>query len=321
MVAECVQASTPLVKCAISDESPLQRFGAVKLGRQSHTLSIFRDLIQLDAVPHHRPTEIPANRPNKAAITNFSGRSRTNFLTRMAKARNTGPLYFVTLTYRDEEWFTLTPRDLQRHLENICKRIESRHSHAGEIWRKEWTTRKSGDHIGCIAPHLHMIVRGVDQDVADFSRWLKGAWAEISGAASKGASARIDCQVAHSYKHAARYVSKYVAKLPDAEDESQISEFFHKWAGEVGRHWGMRGEWDMTHSTILPVAAKQSIILKRLVRGWLRSRGKGKFERRVRRIRADFGMKAFGLGDQERDVLASEVLRMWRHAGDLSGWT
>ena len=321
MLPENHQACSTLVQCHISDESPLQRFGAVSLGRQSHTLTIYRDMAKMDSVPHHQPTPIPQGRGIRTAVTQFTKQSASRFTRKMARARNTGTLLFVTLTYRDEEWFGSSPRDLQRHLENICKRIEYEHLHAGIIWRKEWTTRKSGEHLGDIAPHLHMIVRGAGEDANVFKAWLTEAWAEVTGAADKGATARVDVQIAKSYKHAARYVAKYIAKLPDDDDAEAIRIYLYQWAGEVGRHWGMRGEWDMSHSTVLPVAAKQSVILKRLVRGWLRSRGKRNYASKMSRVRADHGMSILGLGDHESDVLASEVLRMWRHAGELSGWT
>ena len=321
MLPQNYQVNAPLVQCAISDDDPLQLFGAVKLGRQSHTLTIYRDMVQMRSVQHYRPTELRTYFSNKTTLTEFTNRSRSNMLAKMAKARNTGPLLFITLTYRDQEWFSNTPRNLQSHLENICKRIEHNYPNAGEIWRKEWTIRKSGEHKGEVAPHIHMIVRGVGEDANDFKAWLTTAWAEVCGAAEHGATARVDCQIARSYKHAARYVSKYIAKLPDDDQELAIRFYLYLNRGEIGRHWGMRGKWDVSHSTILPMAAKQSVIFKRLVRGWLRSRNKSRFARKVARMRADYGMKILGLGDDETDVLASEVLRMWRHAGELSGWT
>jgi len=137
-------------------------------------------------------------------------------------------LLFVTLTYpdshidrsayersMDRSWF-------QRSMENYLEQK------VGALWRIEWKARKTGSRKGDIACHVHLVLFGVD-----FLPYavVNSLWSNALGVSTY---LRTEVKRIKGARDAAKYVSKYAAKLPD--DRSLVN---CSYLNTKGRHWGI----------------------------------------------------------------------------------
>jgi len=72
--------------------------------------------------------------------------------------KSAGECYFATLSYPDtSQWEDYEIR--QRHLTQFARDLKTHYDRPiGFVWRIEWLTRKSGERIGMMAPHVHMLL-------------------------------------------------------------------------------------------------------------------------------------------------------------------
>lgn len=297
------------------DATPLSRVAYLDAGK--YVVDTYADMVQL------RKTESFAGTPTgggaRGAITTFSRASRRRMFKWLAKVRNPDRLHFITLTYRDDEWFgdDLSPRDFQSHLIAFYKRVEREYDGVGILWRKELKSRKSGDYEGMIAPHAHCIIRNIPDDLDDFRDFVRDAWSEIVGSAARGDYTRTDVQIARSRRKMACYLSKYTAKMTEDDDIQNVNAYLSEHTTQWGRHWGYRGEWDTSLGDEVPVTGDEIIEFKRLVRRWLKSQGKRKLAKSFARIRFDYGMFVLGLGD-ESGVDGTLLRQILQHSRSLA---
>lgn len=224
-------------------------------------------------------------------ICGFSRASRKRMIEFMAKVRNYGDMYFVTMTYDDMSW-------LQKHddhhsdFEAFRRRFERAFPNFRAIWRVEVKERLSGILKGNNVPHFHLLVftnrRDSDEDKEaneqGLQAWGVGAWGEILHAENPSFTTYgFHVNQVRSRKHAYSYVSKYIAKM----DEDGI---------EAGRRWGRIGQFDTTSSESLVLSDDEALEFKRMVRKWLKNRNK-EFQRKLARTRNCTGYSIFGLGD------------------------
>jgi hypothetical protein len=212
--------------------------------------------------------------------------------------------YFVTLTYPElyaEDW-----RVWKRDLEAFLKRIQRKYDYmVGCCWRVEFQKRG--------APHFHLIMvadksictcgGGVKRIVKGnhgtrevymhrpgcgmglFRSEIASMWPDIvrEGYSTTGADMGSYSASYEKHKRAGTgvealtggrrqlmaYVSKYLAKV----DQTNAPD-------EWGRNWGFRdinGELDFSPVETINLDYKQAVLLRRLVKRWLKSRGKGKY--------------------------------------------
>ena len=239
---------------------------------------------------------------------------------KLAMIRHPGLLMFITLTYRDQEWFgdNLNCRDLKDQLDLFCKWLEYNYPGCGVIWRVEAKRRLSGVHTGKVAPHIHLVVRGVTENLGKFQQAARLQWAVLTDSLKRGAYPRCEVEIAKSRRHALYYLSKYTAKVETGPDENYISEFFHNRENDFGRHWGIRGHWDMSTSFTFELSVSEAVILKRLIRAWLRSRKQSHYARKLARVKPEHGMFVCGLGDNDELGRSPPILRMVRCARQLA---
>lgn len=283
-------------------------------------LVLYADVAVMSAMGN-APSDDIENQKNshyakRQAITVFSRKSRKRMIETMAKIRgDCNGMKFITLTYRDEEYFgdSLDPSDFQAHLNTFMEEIERFFPNAGIIWRKEYKPRKSGDFAGKIAPHAHLIVKDFIQNDETALEWVSKRWSRITGAGGRDALARVDVQTAKNRKHAYSYLSKYVAKVDD-ENETEISEFFHNHKGKIGRHWGVRGNFDLSEGLTITLSYDEAIDLKRMIRSWLKSKKKQAFAKVMTKIPDCYGMTVLGVGDESegRERLIRRMIEFLR---------
>jgi hypothetical protein len=137
---------------------------------------------------------------------------------------------FVTLTYRDRP-STFTSKGMNRDRSLFFRSIERRHGEIGAIWRTEWKTRRSGQHVGELYPHVHMLLPGWRYLPA---KEVQEAWTSALGEADP---VKVDVQRMKSARQAGFYLSKYLAK----EESSLPLSFRHTCTRPVprARAWGI----------------------------------------------------------------------------------
>lgn len=281
--------------------------------KPSHRVFVFADLVKVKAEPgsvtsrtlHMQKAPGRSDRP----VTEFTPKSRKQMLERLAMARNLGPGYFITLTYPSR--FTHKPQEVKRHLANFRKALLRRYPGAGAFWRMELKKRLSGPSQGLLVPHFHLLVFGLKpEERVKFRHWLKWSWWRIVGSGDrKHLKAGTQADPITTRKHATRYAAKYAAKAADDQDSTLV--LFQGW-NSPGRFWGWFGNLDFQAAAEFVLSSPGHVDLKRLVRAWLRSQGKG-YAKRLARIDVNYGWSAFGLGDQSRDRAGPlEESTIWR---------
>lgn len=260
----------------------------------------------------------------RGKVKGFSREARKRMIEFLAKVRKPGHMMFLTLTYPDHcphndngQW--------NADFEKFRHRFERAYPNYSAIWRMELIARKSGDYIGVVCPHYHMIVftgenfddKSAAENTVDFWAWCSNNWYEIANCEDERHILHgVDCSTVKSRKHAYAYVSKYVAKTTTD-------------GIEAGRRWGRIGKFDTSKSETFVLTDVSVIQLRRIIRKWLKVR-KSPYRWKFSRQNSMQGFSVFGLGDVDengidRGVFAGywQVLECSRiHAGEdrQTGW-
>jgi hypothetical protein len=175
---------------------------------------------------------LPAKRTpgRRRACRGFTQASRFRMLCHVSSIswEEAGMCYFVTLTYPD--WYYLLECwQLSSHRTRMWEYVEKGCGcHVCGLWRTEWKRRKSGENIGRLYPHVHIIVfrcqRLRNRDVNEW--WRKSIGWE--------GYVNTDVKRMESAKQVACYVAKYCAK-----DQSILGIASNLTEIPVGRAWGI----------------------------------------------------------------------------------
>jgi hypothetical protein len=134
---------------------------------------------------------------------------------------------FVTLTYPD--LFDTRHREWKRHIDVLGKRLARLRNPPGFVWRMEFKKRKSGQSLGFVAPHYHLLLWGRSE------KWCREYfpynWYDVvAGGQLDHLYAGTSCEAIRTANGVASYVSKYIAKGDKVPAE---------WSGRV---WGVVGK-------------------------------------------------------------------------------
>lgn len=149
-----------------------------------------------------------SNTTRRGQITHFSRRARAARLRRIAEVdwKQAGRGVMVTLTYPDAQSdHTMNERKNHRYLINrsICQWAKRQ---LGCFWRVEWMPRLSGECIGQLRPHMHLLYLSIQ---AIEEERVRTRWKEIIGAKQY---VQVDCRELSVGDMVACYVSKYCSK-------------------------------------------------------------------------------------------------------------
>ena len=290
-------ADDVLVQCHISDRE------------REFCISVYADLVKIErAAAPDGQKEARKGGGKRGQIYSFSAQSRKRMLERLARLRDTSGGYFVTLTYAGR--FCWSSSEVKNHLAVFRKALLRRFPAAGAFWRMELKPRQSGESMGDLVPHFHLLIFGVNPpSLAFLRRWIRFTWSRIVAYPdSPRRLVRTQCDQITTRRHAANYASKYAAKADVTEFEPGLEDCYN------GRHWGVFGDLDLAAAITVTIGLQELIRFKRLVRSWLKSRG-SRYARRLARVREDFGFAYFGLGDLSPggggdDVFNGTIMRM-----------
>lgn len=180
----------------------------------------------------------------RGRITVFSAAARKRMLDTTAKLRADVPCRFVTLTYSDciIPWRGM---EAKAHLRALFERMRRAAPDASAVWRMELKPRKSGDHVGVVVPHFHLLVFNADilkmpdETNRHYSGWFHEAWESITKHHAWYPSdgrhdLRTDDVEIVNQRQMMYYVSKYAAKNDGGRTTLVTNSYSH-----VGRLWGI----------------------------------------------------------------------------------
>lgn len=227
---------------------------------------------------------------HRGIVQTFSAGARRRLMRLLAKTNQSKKPLFCTLTYPDV--YPDDPGTVKRHLDSFGKRLLRAYPEACFIWRVETVERKSGDNVGKVAPHFHLLVWGIQYK--ELSIWLPTAWngvvfnnvadwggamADVGGERQKHLRVHTTkdkaVQELKSWRGVMKYASKYIAK----KDDNPVSEDgLGQWQWQ-GKHWGIIGKNNLHNlylSVVLVVdlAQAQAIKATRLARKMIKLVGR-----------------------------------------------
>lgn len=174
------------------------------------------------------PVKVGGGRRNR--IHGFSERSRLRFLRAIATIDwdANGIASMITLTYPDE----CLPGSPYHNTMNRHRFFRDAENFLSEelpiLWRCEWKKRKSGENLGMLAPHFHLIAF---DDAFLTARVVKQIWTQVINAKR---NVQVDVQVMEAATMAALYAAKYMSK---ADSDALLLD--NGTYLNTGRPWGM----------------------------------------------------------------------------------
>lgn len=238
----------------------------------------------------------------RGVVSGKSRQSRRRQLEMLMKIRPATETYFVTLTNPDDVLDRCGSvqgvyDDFNRNLDTLERRFYREFPGASLMWAKEEKPRLSGEHVGQIFPHAHMLAFNVypdllpmdddllpgDENKTDnalrLQRWFKDNWADIVASNDENHRRRgADVQDINSRKKAFGYITKYMGKSVGAVYDRETGEVI-----KTGRMWGMShgplakdadGQPKVLHPGVnVGIADTEMPNLKRLVKRWLKAIG------------------------------------------------
>lgn len=245
-----------------------------------------------------RPDFLPGDESRKASktragggirgeVTSFSRQSRNRLLRLLSTLRIIGlQMHFLTLTYPDV--YPTRPERWKADFEAFRRRFERLLPDAGGVWRVEYKMRQSGENMGMIAPHWHIILV-MPENMSDVAAIhdLRAGWHEIAGSGDENHRTRgLHSTPMKSRRKAYSYVSKYAAKIGDDGDKMP------------GRRWGIIGTLDTSPGVTVTLSQNEVIQVKRIIRSWLKARGQRQYARTIAKLKPQYGMFVFGAGEE-----------------------
>jgi len=233
--------------------------------------TIFENMNHFEIYPHcivfkkrkiNNPSKDQKTRP-RSNITHFSKRARFRLFELLSKIENNleFPPIFVSLTYHHGH--QNDSRSTKSHFHNFLVQLRNYDPGVQFIWRIE--NQKRG------APHYHLIIfpaknmRYHNKD--SYTPTIQRIWHNLADPKSRKHK-DYGCKVntINSYREACIYLSKYIAKVPENEDD--IIE---------GKHWGNSRNLPIKHIKTIGCWDEEAkeIILR--IRIWLMNNGKSKY--------------------------------------------
>lgn len=168
----------------------------------------------------------------RGPVVGLSRASRRRMMYTLCQTKKSEKPLMVTLTYPDK--FNPDPRVWKRDLKAFFQRLGRENPNAAAVWREELKVRKSGESVGQVAPHFHLLIWGVEY--IEMWRFVRLAWWGVVGSENDNhlkAGTRVE--VIHSADGVKRYASKYASKSEG--DQDLYLEACKR--GAVGRVWGI----------------------------------------------------------------------------------
>lgn len=186
----------------------------------------------------------------RGRIQNFSIRSRSRLMQKIAQLKRHNLPLFVTLTYPED--YPNDYKTYKYHLHHFFIALRRRWERAGIVWKLEYQQRG--------APHFHLLMWGVEHNFRDDVARL---WCKIVDSDDENhlkwhlgqlGNGNTHCvQEIRSWHGVRSYAAKYMAKLDERDDQ-------------CGRFWGVRGLVPFSPLLSFSVSMETALTFRRLHR-------------------------------------------------------
>lgn len=173
----------------------------------------------------------------RGQVQTFSRSSRRRLMAWLNALKPEVKPFFLTLTYSDAYLKNLDPLDWKRTLKAFEARFRRAFPEGAYLWKLEVTDRKSGDNIGQLYPHFHLLVFVKGVSLYAFRAWVKRAWYEAVGTGDqKHLRAGTEVSQVRTRQGIRSYASKGMGQTLSAE----LAKVIQTAAGQsIGRYWGI----------------------------------------------------------------------------------
>jgi hypothetical protein len=169
----------------------------------------------------------------RQAVTRFSEGSRRRLMQTLAQLKKDVLPCFVTLTYPDSWEGHKEPDEWRKSLKRFEERFRRAYPEGSYIWRREVVDRKSGERLGELSPHYHLLVFGVEYN--RLRAFVAQNWYEAVGTGDpKHLAAGTQVAKVHSRRGIMSYASKAVGSVMSAE----LGKMCQAQGVSAGRWWG-----------------------------------------------------------------------------------
>lgn len=222
-------------------------------------VEVFENLLTLSVSPGRSGQKVHGG-GKRGSITQWTSASRLRWMRLLAKVQwSTLPQpLWITLTYHGPDGYW--PADPYRHLHQWLQTIQSNHGPMHYVWRLQWQARG--------APHFHLVLWPPNSSnffcKRAYRQSLAYSWHEIADPTSKPHrtyGAKIE--PLESYRHAARYIARYVAK----ESSQDV-------ATGSARRWGHSRNLPVANALVLESSLHTAQLIRRIVRRYVRSQAR-----------------------------------------------
>lgn len=209
----------------------------------------------------------------RGLIVSFSRKSKSRMIKRMHSLKIM-PNFWQDFTFPDAVFAGLPFDQYSKRstdiMESFKVKVSREFPELSGIWRREWQDRKSGDLVGSLLPHYHVLLIMPGSSESDFrsvSVRLAVLWVESLPVGSEDRAKAMKVAISpksyrwiHSPKMASCYVSKYVAK-EENHDREGVS---------LGRFWGVIGNPPFSEPEVIRLHRSEMVLLKRIFRRLVR---------------------------------------------------
>lgn len=170
-------------------------------------------------------------KPTRGIVTDFSKKSRLRLIKQTARLKASASGLFLTFTYREN---MQDAKRAKADLERVLLWLKRKRPKGAFMWRMEFQKR-GAIHFHVVAFNVHFV------DANELTAYWQGMTRDDSYP---------DVSPMHNRRQAMKYVSKYLAKLPESDDASADSGFISVPYSDnyTGRFWGV------TNRKMLPLA-------------------------------------------------------------------
>jgi hypothetical protein len=226
-------------------------------------LLVYPNMVELRPVNKITYPEKRSNPGRKGNVTEFSYKSRKNFIKRFCKIISEFRVW-LDLTFADDVMQVKTvveKKIVSNKALNRFRRVFLReYEDYGIVYKREWMKRKSGELIGDFVPHFHTFLACPslsENELFDLAKGLARIWVE----ATKTEQTEKALSVAihkNSYRliadrdQAIKYATKYVTKPGEFQTDESI-----------GRSWGTIGKIEIGKAEIMELTPAEAKVIRK----------------------------------------------------------
>jgi len=170
----------------------------------------------------------------RSKVTGFSFNSRRRLMRILAQLKKSVLPCFVTLTYPDTWEGHSDPEAWKVTLKRFEARFRREYPGASYIWRQEVIDRKSGERIGQLSPHFHLLIFGVSY--AKLRSWVPVTWYEV---VATGDDHHLEAGTQVSRVKSRRGLMSYASKAVGRVMSGELAKMVQAEGGSAGRWWGI----------------------------------------------------------------------------------